>query len=125
MWERRSLTTLWAFTACYWDSFTFLPLDFNYVTILSGTYMLLASWITPYAVIVDRTGILLPHTLSVPGSAWVESTGISRASVRQVLVLELTTASFEEHNGSSGGLTRTPRPNQYSTDATQSGLPRK
>jgi hypothetical protein len=25
MWEPRRLTTLWAFTACYRDSFTFLP----------------------------------------------------------------------------------------------------
>jgi hypothetical protein len=24
MWERRRLTTLWAFTACYRDSFTFI-----------------------------------------------------------------------------------------------------
>jgi hypothetical protein len=24
MWEPRLLTTLWAFTACYWDTFTFL-----------------------------------------------------------------------------------------------------
>jgi ABC-type multidrug transport system fused ATPase/permease subunit len=23
MWEPRRLTTLWSFTACYWDSFTF------------------------------------------------------------------------------------------------------
>jgi hypothetical protein len=23
MWESQPLTTLWAFTACYWDSFTF------------------------------------------------------------------------------------------------------
>jgi hypothetical protein len=27
MWEPRRLTTLWAFTACYRDSFTFYPLD--------------------------------------------------------------------------------------------------
>jgi hypothetical protein len=25
MWEPRRLTTLWAFTACYRDSYTFLP----------------------------------------------------------------------------------------------------
>jgi hypothetical protein len=27
VWEPRRLTTLWAFTACYRDSFTFLPTE--------------------------------------------------------------------------------------------------
>jgi hypothetical protein len=30
MWEPRRITTLWAFTACYRDSFTFLPLQLRY-----------------------------------------------------------------------------------------------
>jgi hypothetical protein len=68
---------------------------------------------------------ILPHTLSVPGSVWVKSTGICRASVRQVLVLELTTVSFEGHNGSCGGLSaqgdRSP-PAQISTQSMQYSL---
>jgi hypothetical protein len=30
MWEPRRLRTVWAFTACYWDSFTFFYLYFIY-----------------------------------------------------------------------------------------------
>jgi hypothetical protein len=40
LWEPRSLTTLWTFTACWRDSFTFLPLPFirvcYFFIILSG-----------------------------------------------------------------------------------------
>jgi hypothetical protein len=33
MWDPQRLTTLWAFTACYRDSFTFI---FTYVLIITG-----------------------------------------------------------------------------------------
>jgi hypothetical protein len=34
MWEPRRLITLWASTACYRDSFTFLYISFNYLTVV-------------------------------------------------------------------------------------------
>jgi hypothetical protein len=35
MWEPRPLTILWTFTACYLDSFTFLPLQLRLLDLLS------------------------------------------------------------------------------------------
>jgi hypothetical protein len=40
MWEPRRLTTLWAFTACYTDSFTFLPFLNSFPPVFHSSFLI-------------------------------------------------------------------------------------
>jgi hypothetical protein len=63
MWEPRRLTTLWASTACYWDSFTFLFFMYVFYNTCSPIYIQLLTELifAPFIILKTSYAYILPH----------------------------------------------------------------